>query len=114
MCHDVLIEGRERDRSLRARWERRQDKKEDGNKGQSSHKGMEIIGGTGTVNHQEAIGLPPWRDIASARPDCAAVFREAEPKAVKEPPVRTSSAVNPPSSSSSLENRRNNRDDLQN
>ena len=39
MRHDVLIESRERDPSLRARREGRQGKKEDGNKGQCSHKG---------------------------------------------------------------------------
>ena len=59
MCHDILIEGRERDRSPRARREERQGKKEDGNKGQSSHKGMEIIGASGAVNHQEG-GLHPF------------------------------------------------------
>ena len=59
MCHDVLIEGRERDRAPRARWEGRQGKKEDGNKGQSSHKGMEIIGASGAVNQQETVGLHP-------------------------------------------------------
>ena len=67
MCHDVLIEGRERDRSLRDRGKERGDKEEDGNKGQFSHTGMEIIGANGAVNHQEAGGPVFRRDVASAR-----------------------------------------------
>src|SRR6187431_357092 len=71
MSHNILIEGRKRDRAPRARWERRQGKKEDGNKGWSSHKGMEIIGGTDTVNTQGSTDL----DSPEGRCFCKSSFR---------------------------------------
>ena len=93
MRHDVLIEGIERDRAVRDRRKERRGKKEDGNNGQSSHKGMEISGASGAVNHKRRsvcpLGgtlLPP---VLIPLPD----FRgEAEPKGVEEPLVRRSSA----------------------